>query len=323
MISNTNKQNKKILEIKNLTVGIRSKNKDLKIIDDLSLDVRENEIVGVAGESGCGKSMLCKAILGILPGDIEILSGSIKFAGEEIGSIKKLKDIRGSDINMIFQEPVSALHPLKKVGKQIGESLRLHSSLNSKEIKEKVIETMVSVGINGAEKRYNQYPHQLSGGLCQRVVIAMAIINEPKLLIADEPTTALDVTVQSRVLQLLKKLQEKTGTSIIFISHDLAVLSQLSNRINVMYCGQIVEENLKKEILKKPYHPYTKDLINAIPEIGKKELQPIKGSVPLPEDYPSLCKYKDRCKEKFGKCEEEKPCLYVKENAKIRCLKYE
>lgn len=321
MISNN--ENKVILEIKNLSVGKKLKNKDIKIIDDLSLSVRENEIVGIAGESGCGKSMLCKAILGILPGKIEILSGSIKFDGKEIDSTKKLKAIRGSEINMIFQEPVSALHPLKKVGKQIGESLKLHSNLNSKEIKERVIETMVSVGINDAEKRYNQYPHQLSGGLCQRVVIAMAIINKPKLLIADEPTTALDVTVQARVLNLIKRLQETTGTSVIFISHDLAVLSQLANRINVMYCGQIVEENLKKEIFKNPYHPYTKDLIRAIPEIGKKDLQAIKGSVPLPEDYPSLCKYKDRCQEKFAKCDKEKPCLYAKESGKIRCLKYE
>lgn len=311
-----------LLTVEHLTIGVRKDKKEILLVEDFSMTIEKGQVVGMAGESGCGKSMVCKAILGILPPGVEIFSGNIYFEGKEIKTKKDFKNIRGKFINMIFQEPVSALHPLKKVGHQIGEGLKLHSKLNGKEIKEKVIDTMISVGINDPEKRYNQYPHQLSGGLCQRVVIAMAIINEPKLIIADEPTTALDVTVQSRIINLLKSLNINNGTSIIFVSHDLAVLSQIAERINIMYCGEVVEENLSKNIFSKPKHPYTADLLNSIPEIGKEYLKPIRGSVPVPEEYPALCKYADRCDEKFCLCDELKPEFLEVEDGKVRCLKY-
>lgn len=311
-----------LLTVEHLTIGVRKDKKEILLVEDFSMTIEKGQVVGMAGESGCGKSMVCKAILGILPPGVEIFSGNIYFEGKEITTKKDFKNIRGKFINMIFQEPVSALHPLKKVGHQIGEGLKLHSKLNGKEIKEKVINAMISVGINDPEKRYNQYPHQLSGGLCQRVVIAMAIINEPKLIIADEPTTALDVTVQSRIINLLKSLNKNNGTSIIFVSHDLAVLSQIAERINIMYCGEVVEENLSKNIFAKPKHPYTADLLNSIPEIGKGYLKPIRGSVPVPEEYPALCKYADRCDEKFCLCDELKPEFLEVEDGKVRCLKY-
>ncbi|WP_300408617.1 ABC transporter ATP-binding protein [Lagierella sp.] len=312
-----------LLDVKNLTIGIKGRKKDLILVENFSIEVRRGQVVAMAGESGCGKSMVCKGLLGILPDGIEILSGSIIYNGKEIKTEKDLKEIRGKDVNMIFQEPVSALHPLKKIGRQIGEGLKIHSKFNDQDIKNKVLQVMKSVGINNPQKRYNQYPHQLSGGLCQRVVIAMAIINNPKLIIADEPTTSLDVTVQAKILKLLKDLNREKKTSIIFVSHDLAVLSQIGERINIMYCGEIVEENSTKEIFTNPKHPYTKDLLSSIPEIGKEYLRPIRGSVPIPEEYPVLCKYKDRCEEKFCSCESIKPKLVEVKDGKVRCLKFE
>ena len=231
-----------LLEVKDITIGDpKSKN---AIVDKVNIKVKKKEIVGIVGESGCGKSMTSLAVMQLMPVNIKVKSGEILFRGEDLTNLKEkeLRKIRGKDISMIFQEPVRALHPLHKVGKQIEESLKLHSDLSKEELKKKTIALMESVGIPDAQLRYNQYPHQLSGGLNQRVMIAMAITANPSLIIADEPTTALDVTIQAQILQLLRSLRETLSVSIILISHDLAVICENCDYVYVMYCGQIVEE---------------------------------------------------------------------------------
>lgn len=316
---------KKLLEVRNISIGIKKKSKTLILVENVSFDIKEDEILGIVGESGCGKSLVCKAILGLLPNKVEILSGEIWFMGSRIDDDKrKLSSLRGKEMTMVFQEPTKSLHPLKTVGKQIGEVLKIHSDLSKKQIREKVIEIMESVGIQNSQKRINQYPHQLSGGLCQRIVIGISIAMNPSLIIADEPTTALDVTVQKKILDLIKKLNKDMRTSILMISHDIGVVSQISDRVCVMYCGQIVEEGKVPEIFKNPKHPYNKALLNTIPSVDSdiKELVPIEGIVPTVENYPAYCRFYDRCTERTHECKYSIPNLVRKGDGYVRCSNY-
>ncbi|SHJ58565.1 peptide/nickel transport system ATP-binding protein [Hathewaya proteolytica DSM 3090] len=314
-----------LLQIKNMTIGDpKSKN---AIVENLDLRVKKKEIVGIVGESGCGKSMTSQAIMKLLPSNIKIREGQILFNGKDLVEIseKDMKKIRGKDISMMFQEPTRALHPLHRVGKQIEETLKIHTNLSKQDAKKKTLELMKAVGIPNPEMRYNQYPHQLSGGLNQRIMIAMAIALDSPLLIADEPTTALDVTIQAQILQLLRSLRKKFAISIILISHDLAVICENCDYTYVMYCGQIVEAAPIKTFLESPKHPYTKALIEACPNPDKKieQLHPIEGVVPTMDDIPEGCRFAERCPYKTEQCTKENLEMYSqKDGAFVRCFLY-
>lgn len=312
-----------LLEVKDLKISEYKRRVYTDIVGELSLYVNPGEIVGLAGESGCGKSLTCRAIMNILPSNLKITKGEINFWGKPVDY--KAKNLYGKEISMIFQEPTKALHPLKTIGNQISEVLKLHSRFRGEELKKKVIEAMEMAGIDDANIRYKQYPHQLSGGLCQRVIIAIATIMKPALIIADEPTTSLDVTVQKKILDLLLALNKKMGTSIIFISHDLAVLSHICNRVYVMYCGEIVEEGKVPDIFANPRHPYNKALIASIPSMygAITELKSIQGVVPSPRNFSKYCRFYDRCDEKCDVCKNVKPELISVEAGGVRCVKFE
>jgi len=255
----------KVLEIKNLEVHF----KDKKAVKGINLDINKGEIVGLVGESGCGKSVTSMSIMGLL--NSNNLSGEILFENKNILQLKEkeLRNIRGNEISMIFQNTMSSLNPTMKIGKQISEVLKIHSNKSKKEIKEEVLNTLEKVELKNVEEIYNSYPHQLSGGMRQRVMIAMAIINKPKLIIADEPTTALDVIIQKEILDLLKNISQEYNTSILFISHDLSVVSNICDRINIMNDGIIVETGITEDIFYNAKHYYTKQLLDAIPSIKK------------------------------------------------------
>lgn len=315
---------KSIIKVENLSLGIRGKYGVLTLVDNVSFEIKENEILGLVGESGCGKSVTCKAIMGILQNDVEILSGKIRYMDEEVEDVN-LNELRGKFMSMVFQEPTKTLHPLKTIGKQIGEVLKIHTKMNRSQIKNEVYKIMRDVGIDNVEKRYRQYPHQLSGGLCQRVIIAIAVALKPSLIIADEPTTALDVTTQKKILKLLKKLSIDRGTSILIVSHDMGVVSQLADRVCVMYCGQIVEEGDIDTIFSKPKHPYNKALLATIPRIdGEVELlEPIPGMVPSPRYYSDTCRFYERCKYRIEECSVRVPKMLKVDNSSVRCIRYE
>jgi peptide/nickel transport system ATP-binding protein len=262
--------NQKLLSVENLTISFKRENEFIPVVDQLTYELYENEILGIVGESGSGKSVSSLAIMGLLPSSIsKIANGSIVFEGKDISllSDQEFQKIRGNEIAMIFQEPMSSLNPSMKCGMQVAEILEIHTSLSKKEIKNQVISLFEKVKLPNPEELFSKYPHQISGGQKQRVMIAMAIACKPKILIADEPTTALDVTVQKEIIQLLKELQRETKMSILFISHDLSLVSEIANRVLVMYKGQIVEQGIAKEIFEKPQHNYTKALIASRPSL--------------------------------------------------------
>lgn len=314
------------LHVKGLTIG--SPKDGYAIVENVEMEVKRKEIVGIVGESGCGKSMTSLGIMRLLPANVEIQSGSIQLEELELTALteKELRKIRGKEISMIFQEPVRALHPLHKIGKQIEECLKVHTAIRKAERKEKTIALMKEVGIPEPEIRYEQYPHQLSGGLNQRVMIAMAIAAQPKLLIADEPTTALDVTIQVQILKLLRTLRETLGISIMLISHDLGIICENCDYVYVMYCGEIVEEADVRTFFANPRHPYSCALIAASPDPEKRveELKAIPGMIPALNEMPEGCRFEDRCPFRTMKCKEKKPKMYrQKDGAAVRCFLYE
>lgn len=301
-----------LLEVNNLEVSFRNGKVDVPAIQGISFSLHEGEVLGIVGESGSGKSVSSNCILRLLPGTGRITNGEIIFEGRDIlkMSKKEITNIRGNDISMIFQDPMTSLDPLFTVGQQIGEALKKHSSLNSIERKERILELLNLVGINQPEKRIHQYAHELSGGMRQRVMIAMALSCNPKLLIADEPTTALDVTIQAQIIELLKELQEKLHMSIIFITHDLGVVSDICDRVVVMYAGEIVESGSKRHIFYQSHHPYTEGLLKSIPSMEQSrsvELIPIEGNPPDMQLLGPECPFAHRCKYAMNKCAQEKP----------------
>lgn len=301
-----------LLKVNNLRTTFYSKDKKIEAVRGASFQVEIGDILGIVGESGSGKSVLMKSVMNILPENAKIDSGEVYFEGKDIVKLspKEIQKIKGKEIAMIFQDPMTALNPLKKIGDHIVEILIRHKGINKKEAKKVAMDLLHDVGIPMPEKRINQYPHEFSGGMRQRVLIAMALACSPKLLIADEPTTALDVTIQAQILELLKSLKEDNNMSIILITHDLGVVASLCNRIEVMYGGLIMEEGLTEEIFYETKHPYTKALLNSIPKIQgdeKVRLQPINGSAPSLLNPPKGCPFAERCEFANSKCFSEMP----------------
>jgi oligopeptide/dipeptide ABC transporter ATP-binding protein len=308
----------------------------VKAVDGIDFELKRGETLGIVGESGCGKSVTALSIMQLIrPPRGKIAGGTIEyFRGDEIVEITKLgmqssemRSIRGKEIAMIFQEPMNSFSPLYTIGNQLMEAVLLHQKVSKSEARRIVTELLERVGIPNAEQRIGNYPFEFSGGMRQRAMIAMALCNNPSLLIADEPTTALDVTIQAQILQLMRNLQKETGASIIFITHNLGVVAQIANRIAIMYLGQVVEEGSVRDIFNDPKHPYTANLLRAIPTIGKtsgKRLISIQGSVPSPFERPPGCAFHPRC-EKFipGVCDVETPQnLKVGEMHLVRCHLY-
>ena len=314
-----------ILTIRDLKVAFQVKGKLAYALDGINIDIPKGKIVGIVGESGCGKSMTAMSIMGLIKNPGKIVGGSIDFCGTELTklSVRDYAKIRGKDISMIFQEPMTSLNPVVKVGKQVMEAIILHEKISKEEAKKRVIEIFNEVGIPEAEKRFNSYPHELSGGLRQRVMIGMAMICKPKLLIADEPTTALDVTIEAQILKLMKKLCESVGTSIIMITHNMGVVAEICDYVYVMYAGRVVESTLTKTLFNETAHPYTSGLLKSIPTIGKKQdrLYTIKGNVPNILNLPEGCRFVDRCDYAQDICFSSKPAdEYIKDNHMVSCF---
>lgn len=316
-----------LLEIKDLEVFFKSSQGIVKAVNKVNINTRDGMTTAIVGESGSGKSVTSLAIMGLLEkSSIEKISGEINFEGKNLLELspEELRKIRGKEISMIFQEPMTSLNPALKVGYQMSEVFRTHFKMDKKTAKEKSIDMLKKVEINRAEDVYNAYPHELSGGMRQRIMIAMALSSSPKLLIADEPTTALDVTIQKEVLELMKKLKEDMKASIIFITHDLGVVADIADYVNVMYAGKVVERAKAHDIFTNPLHPYTRGLIKAIPSAHKKkdELYTIRGSVPNPIDLPECCNFCDRCDEKMKICQEKVPEEVDIDGHKVSCFLY-
>lgn len=313
-----------VLEMKDLEVELFSEKGPLPVIDKVNLSIKEGEIVGIVGESGCGKSMLASAIMNLLNSPAQIAAGTIFYEGQDMTTLssKEFQKIRGNEISMIFQEPMTSLNPLMKVGKQIEEAIKAHEKVSNAELKERAIAAIRDVGIPQPEKVYHDIPSRLSGGMRQRIMIAMALVCHPKLLICDEPTTALDVTIQAQILRLIKKLRDETNTAVIFISHDMGVIYQMVDRVVVMYAGQFVESAPCKKLFEKPLHPYTIGLQNAIPQINKQQssLQDIPGSVPMLDNLPEGCLFAPRCPFAKSECFTKKVPLKHYDDHDVRCL---
>lgn len=319
-----------MLEVKNLKTGFDIDGEIYHAVDDVSFSVKSGQILGVVGESGCGKSVMSLSIMQLLPKGIgQITGGEIKFHGKNIEghSIDEMNKIRGKDISMIFQEPMTSLNPVFTIGSQIEEIMLNHSKISKAEAKNKAIGLLKQVGIPRAEKIIDEYPHQLSGGMRQRVMIAIAIACQPRLLIADEPTTALDVTVQAQILDLLKNIQEENNMSIVLITHDLGVVAEMCDEVIIMYAGKIVERTNVDNLFHNPKHPYTKLLMASIPriDIEVNELTTIKGIVPSLKNMPQLgCRFVDRCPSAIPECSKVTPQLAnVGDNHEVSCLLFE
>ena len=320
-------ENENILLIKDLVVRLFTDRGELPVIDRLSLTLKAGETLGIVGESGCGKSMLASAIMGLVAHPGKVTGGSIQFEGQELVGMKKkdLRRIRGTGISMIFQEPMTSLNPLMTCGRQIVETITSHEKMNKAEAKERALAMIRSVGIARPEKVFSEVPAQLSGGMRQRIMIAMALICRPRLLICDEPTTALDVTVQAQILGLIRRLQKETGTSVIFISHDMGVISQMADRVAVMYAGQLVEYAEGEKIFTEPEHPYAQGLQAAIPRLDEEKdtLLSIPGNVPMLYDLPKGCIFSPRCAHATEQCRNERPELVENSGHMVRCFLYE
>ncbi|PZD97358.1 ABC transporter ATP-binding protein [Paenibacillus sambharensis] len=307
-----------LMTIQNLQTHFVTDKGAVPAVDGIDLHIRKGEIVGIVGESGCGKSVTSLSIMGLLPKPAgTIAGGHIYFKGEDLAVTRerRMQALRGNEISMIFQEPMTSLNPLMTIGEQISESLRIHRRMSRKEAWRESIAMLDKVGICRAESIVREYPHQLSGGMRQRVMIAIALCCEPELLIADEPTTALDVTIQAQILDLMKKLNEETGTAILMITHDLGVVAETCHRVVVMYAGKVVEEGSVKDIFYKPRHPYTRGLIRSIPKMDSDggRLYSIPGSVPLPGTITEGCRFAPRCEHAYERCRTEIPELQGEE----------
>lgn len=315
-----------LLSVQNLKTHFFTDNGVVRSVDGVTFTVNAGETLGIVGESGSGKSVTALSIMQLLPSRKgKIVDGEILFQGVDLSKLsdKKMRRIRGNEIAMIFQEPMTSLNPGYTIGNQIGEALRLHMKMNRKEAEQRSIELLKEVGISRAEKIVKDYPHRLSGGMRQRVMIAMALACNPMLIIADEPTTALDVTIQAQILELIQKMKKDSHTSMIMITHDLGVVSEVCDRVMVMYAGRVVEEASVRTILESPSHPYTRGLIQSIPKLDQdvEWLETIPGNVPIPSEMPIGCRFASRCKFATDQCIEEEPRLYeVGPAHKSRCF---
>jgi peptide/nickel transport system ATP-binding protein len=304
-----------LLEVSDLKTWFVTDAGTARAVDGVAFEVNPGEAVGIVGESGCGKTVTALSIMGLVPRPPGMVQpgSSIRLGGRELIGMPeaKLRKIRGNEVAMIFQEPMSSLNPVFTIGSQIEEALRLHRKLSGKEARRVGIELLREVGISEPARRYDEYPHQLSGGMRQRVMIAMALSCEPDLLIADEPTTALDVTIQAQILELLDHLREERGMALLLITHDLGVVAEVCDRVIVMYAGQVVETGTVRDIFLRPRHPYTRGLLDSLPKMAGRDvpLIPIMGSVPDPSQWPGGCRFRERCRHAWDRCAEEHPPL--------------
>lgn len=318
---------RELLRVSELETTFFTDDGPVQAVDGVSFSLYEGEILGVVGESGCGKSVTSLSIMGLVPSPPgKITGGEIVYKEQDLTTFsqKEFRKIRGKDIAMIFQEPMTSLNPLFTIGNQLTEAISIHNKdWSKKQIRARAIEMMKLVGLPRAEELFKDYPHQLSGGMRQRVMIAMALVCDPAILIADEPTTALDVTIQAQILALMKDLNRRLNTAVMMITHDLGVVAETCERVVVMYGGKIVEEGLVDEIFKNPQHPYTKGLIQSIPDMRykKQRLYAIPGNVPKPGSVTQGCRFAERCEFAFERCRIEEPMLYVvSPEHKSRCF---
>ena len=317
-----------LLSVKNLSTEFPVKKGIVRAVEDVSFDVDAGEILAIVGESGSGKSVTSLSVMGLLAEPGHVAGGSLEFEGKDLATLseKQYRELRGNDMAMIFQEPMTSLNPVYRVGNQIVEAIRTHEKVSKAEAKDRAVDLLRKVGIPSPEARINDYPHQMSGGMRQRVMIAMALACNPKLLIADEPTTALDVTIQAQILDLLRRLRDDTGMAVLLITHDLGVVSETADRVVVMYCGQVVEEAEVRTLFDHPMHPYTLGLLKSIPRLeddDSKRLYMIKGMVPNPLEMPPGCHFSDRCDSCMDICRTKVPELVDVDGHKVRCFLYE
>ncbi|HOO81650.1 MAG TPA: ABC transporter ATP-binding protein [Alphaproteobacteria bacterium] len=316
-----------LLEVSGLKTYFFDRKGQVPAVDGVDFTLHKNETLGIVGESGCGKSVTSMSILHLLPPKGKIVEGNIRFKGRDITHLsdEDMTRVRGKEIAMIFQEPMTSLNPVYTVGYQIREMILRHEKMSKKKAREKSIEMLRLVNIPAPEKRVDEYPHELSGGMRQRVMIAMALACDPQLLIADEPTTALDVTIQAQILDLIRNLKKKMDTSVIMITHDLGVVAEMADYVLVMYAGMVMEYSEVHKLFKKPLHPYTQGLMRALPKMGEenKKLYTIEGQVPSLYDLPTGCRFWPRCPYATERCKAEMPALYEVNGCKVRCFKYE
>ena len=302
-----------LLELRNLSTSFFSDKGEIRAVEDVSFSIQAGETLALVGESGCGKSVTAFSIMRLVDKPGRIVGGKVLFKGQNLLDLSEseMRKIRGKSIGMIFQEPMTSLNPVFKIGDQIGEALQIHTDLSASEIRKEALLLLEKVRIPSPERRIDQYPHEMSGGMKQRVMIAMALACKPDLLIADEPTTALDVTIQAQILDLLKNLQDEMGMAILLITHNLGVVAQFSHDVIVMYASKIAERASVEQLFTNPSHPYTKALLNSLPRPGEREqrLESIQGTVPSPLQYPKGCHFSTRCLEILEQCADQPPPL--------------
>ncbi|MFC4354290.1 ABC transporter ATP-binding protein [Chryseomicrobium palamuruense] len=315
-----------ILEVKELKVGISTDDQEIHIVNGVNFSLGKGEVLGIVGESGCGKSLTSLSLMNLLPPGVKRQSGDIIVNSKNFSenSKKQWREVRGKKLAMIFQEPMSSLNPVYKIGHQISEMILNHEEMTKKQARLRALEMLKLVGIPRPEQVLDEYPHQLSGGMRQRVMIAMALSCNPEVLIADEPTTALDVTIQAQILELIKDIQSKLEMSVILITHDLGVVAETCDRVIVMYAGEVVENSQINELFDAPKHPYTQGLLNSLPDIEtqKEYLESIPGVVPAPGEMPVGCRFAPRCKFAHDRCSIEPPTIQVNENSQVKCWLY-
>ena len=319
-----------LLQVRDLRVHFDTPGGRLRAVGGVSFDLQAGETLGLVGESGCGKTVTALSILRLLPATHAAVQGEIRFGGDDLQTLPEpeMRRVRGNRIAMVFQEPMTALNPVFTIGEQVAEALRLHRGLGREEAWSAAGQALARVGLPDAERRLGQYPHQLSGGLRQRAMIAMALACDPELLIADEPTTALDVTIQAQILALLKRLKEELGLAVLFITHNLGIVAQTTERVAVMYAGVIMEQAATKELYKNPAHPYTQSLLAAVPKLDfhhapRESLAAIHGQVPSLEAPPAGCLFKDRCPDAREQCLKDPPWVEIGPGHWVRCWNYE
>ncbi len=316
-----------LLEVNNLVVEFPTRKGTLTAVDDISLHIDQGEVLGVVGESGAGKSMTGAAIIGLLEPPGRVAGGQITLDGQRIDNLpyEQMRRIRGKKIGAIFQDPLTSLNPLYSIGRQLTETIETHTDMTPTQARERAIELLTEVGIPAPARRVDQYPHQFSGGMRQRVVIALALCVNPRLIIADEPTTALDVSIQAQIIALLKKLCREHGTAVMLVTHDMGVIAETADRVAVMYAGRIAEIGPVREVIKNAKHPYTHGLMGSIPAIGheSERLEQIPGAMPRLTDIPRGCAFNPRCPHEFGKCGELRPDLLPVEDSQVSCWLYD
>lgn len=315
-----------LLEVEGLRVDFPTRHGTLVAVDDVSFVIQPGEILGMVGESGAGKSMTGNAVIGLLEPPGRIAGGEIRLAGRRIDDLpyEEIRKIRGRRIGAIFQDPLTSLNPLYTVGEQIRETITTHLGVGAREAQTRALKLLHEVGIPAAGERINHYPHQFSGGMRQRVVIALALCAEPDLIIADEPTTALDVSIQAQIIRLLKRLSAARGTAVLLITHDMGVIAETADRVAVMYAGRIAEIGPVRDVIKTPQHPYTSGLMDAIPSVGREidSLVQIDGSMPRLHEIPTGCAFHPRCPKAVGRCDRERPDLITSGASAIACWLY-